>query len=204
MKENPANENTQLNPHSFYGETKAMAEKLVLGKGGVVIRSPPIFGPGFNEGFGFVIAQIEKSKMQIVGDGNNRINWIHINDLIDALLLAKNGGKAGEVYLIAGREIKTQAELFALLAKHLGVEPPEKRISKQLATAFAYYKMFYAKAKGRKPKVVPEHIRRITDNRTFDISKAREELGFAPKIGYDEAAKEMVEEYLKGKENTKA
>ena len=60
------------------------------------------------------------------------------------------------------------------------------------------------KAKGKKPKVVPEHIRRITDNRTFDISKARKELGFAPKIGYDEAAKEMVEEYLKGKENTKA
>ena len=31
--------------------------------------------------------------------------------------------------------------------------------------------------------------------------EAKRELGFEPKIGYDEAAKEIVEEYLRNKNN---
>ena len=201
MKENPANESTAFNPHSFYGKTKAIAEKMVLEKGGIVIRSPPIFGPGFDVGFDFVLTQLEKGKMPIIGSGQNRIHWIHINDLIEALLLAKDRGKLGEAYLVGGKEIRTQRELLSLLAKYLKVESPHKKVSATLAKALAYYKMFGAVARGKKPRLVPEHITRIIDNRTFDISKARRELGFEPKVGYEEAAKEIVEEYLHEKDN---
>ena len=201
MKENPANERTEYNPHSYYGKTKMMAEKMVLGKGGVVIRSPPIFGPGFDQGFDFVLSQLEKGSMQLIGNGENRIQWIHISDLIEALLLAKDRGKPGEAYLVGGKEIMTQRELLSLLARYLKVESPKKKIPKTVAQTLAYYKMFEAGMTGRKPRLVPEHITRITDNRTFDISKAKRELGFEPKIGYDEAAKEIVEEYLRNKNN---
>jgi 2-alkyl-3-oxoalkanoate reductase len=200
MKENPANENTAFNPHSFYGKTKMMAEKMVMEKGGVVIRSPPIFGPGFDEGFDFVLSQLEKGKMQLIGNGENQIQWIHISDLIEALLLAKDRGKPGEAYLVGGKEIMTQRELLSLLAKYLKVESPKKKIPKTVAKTLAYYKMFEARMTGRKPRLVPEHITRITDNRTFDISKARRELGFEPKVGYEKAAKEIVEDYLRNKD----
>lgn len=200
MKENPANEDTPFNPHSFYGKTKVIAEKLVLEKGGIVLRSPPIFGPRFNEGFDFVLSQLEKGKMPIIGDGQNRIHWIHINDLVGALLLAKDRGESGEVYLVAGKEIMTQSELLSLLAKYLKVKSPEKKVSEALAKALAYYKMLEARIGGRRSKLVPEHITRITDNRTFNISKAERELGFEPKVSYEEAAMEIVEEYLRNKD----
>ena len=199
MKENPANEGTAYNPHSFYGKTKMLAERMVLEKKGIVLRSPPIFGPGFDEGFDFVLSRLERGEMALIGNGENRIQWIHISDLIEALLLAKDLGKPGEAYLVGGKEIMTQRELLSLLAKYLKVKSPDKKTNKNVAKALAYYKMFEARITGRESRLVPEHITRIIDNRTFDISKAKRELGFAPRVGYDEAAREIVDEYLRKK-----
>ena len=200
MKEDPASEITQYNPDNFYGETKMMAEKLVLEKGGIVLRSPVIYGPGFNEGFGVILSNIERGKMPIIGDGSNQIQWIHINDLIGALLLAKDNGKPGEVYLVAGREAKTQKELFSLLAKYLNVKPPAKSVSKQLAYLMAYYSMLSARLKGRNPKLLPEHISRIASSRTYDTSKSRRDLGFQPTVDYEHGAEEMAKEYQSRKQ----
>jgi nucleoside-diphosphate-sugar epimerase len=196
MKENPATEKTPYHPENFYGETKMIAEKMVIEKHGIVLRSPVIYGPGFNEGFGVVVSQIEKGKMRIVGKGDNPIQWIHISDLIQALVLAKDKGMPGEVYLVAGGEAKTQEELFGLLAKYLKVAPPSKRVSKLLANTMTYYMMLKSKATGKKPKLLPEHIQRITSNKLFDITKAKRELGFRPLVGYEQGAKEIVEEHL--------
>jgi farnesol dehydrogenase len=196
MKENPAKETTPYNPSSYYGKTKMMAEKLVLEKGGIVLRAPVIYGPGFNYGFEFVLSQIKNGKMRIIGNGTNLIQWIHVDDLINALVLAKNSGKPGEVYLVAGGEAKTQADLFAILAKNLGVPKPTKKVSIFLANLMASYKMLQARTKGKSPKVTTDQINRIVSDRTFDISKARSELGFSSKVGYDRGAKEIVDDYL--------
>jgi len=130
------------------GAAEAGARVVVCEKGGIIVRSPPIFGPGFNVGFDFVLSQLEKGKMPIIGNGENRIHWIHINDLIEALLLAKDRGRAGEAYLVGGKEIKTQRELLSLLAKYLKVGAPEKSVSAAVAKTMAYYKMFEARISG--------------------------------------------------------
>jgi nucleoside-diphosphate-sugar epimerase len=200
MKENPARESTPYNPYSFYGRTKILAEKMVLDKGGIILRSPVIYGEGFNEGFGVVLSQLEKGRMPIIGSGGNLIQWIHISDLVQALLLAKDRGKAGEIYLVAGKEAKTQRELFSILARCLGAKEPDRKISKLLALSMAHYSTVSARIKGKKPKLLPEHISRIAGDRTFDISKSERELGFHPQIGYEIGAKEIVDEYLRNKE----
>lgn len=195
LKEMPANEKTPCHPSNYYGKTKLEAEKLVRETGGIVLRSVDVFGPGFTEGYNFVISQLEKGKMPIIGDGKNLIHWIHIKDLIQALLLAKEKGKPGETYIIAGKEVKTLKDSWNLLCKYLGVETPKKHTSKILAKTLTYSKLLKGKIIKKRPKVIPEYIDKITSNRTFDISKARAELGFEPKVSYEEAAREMVEEY---------
>ena len=147
-------------------------------------------------------SNIEKGKMPIIGSGDNLIQWIHISDLIHALLLAKDNGKPGEIYLVAGRETKTQKELFSLLAKYLNVKSPDKKVPKQLAYLLAYRSMLSAKMKGRNPKLRPEHISRITSSRTFDIRKSEQELKFEPAVDYERGAREQLEEYLNEKQAT--
>jgi nucleoside-diphosphate-sugar epimerase len=197
LKEIPANESTPCHPSDFYGKTKLDAETLVKEAGGIIIRSADVFGSGFREGFDYVISGLEDGTLPIIGDGKNFIQWIHISDLIQALLLVKENGKPGEVYIVAGKEIKTLNECLELLCKYLNVEVPKKHASKLLAKTMVSFKVFKAKIKKERPKVIPEYINKITANRSFDISKAKKELGFEPKVSYEEAASEMVEEYKK-------
>jgi nucleoside-diphosphate-sugar epimerase len=126
---------------------------------------------------------------------------VHIDDLIEALILAKDKGISGEVYLVSGKESKTQKELFSILAACLNVSPPGKSVPEFMVNSLAYYEMFTASLKGKNAKITPSQIARITSNRQFDISKASKELGFEPKIGYEQGAKEIVEEYVAKKRN---
>ena len=200
LKEIPANESTPCHPSDFYGQTKLDAEKLVKEAGGIIVRSADVFGPGFTEGYDYVISELESGNLPVIGDGKNFIHWIHIDDLIQALLLVKENGKPGEVYIVAGKEVKTLNECLELLAKYLEVEPPKKHVSKLLAKTLVNYKMLKAKIKKERPKVIPEYINKLTANRSFDISKAKKELGFEPKVSYEDAAREIVEEYKKSKQ----
>jgi nucleoside-diphosphate-sugar epimerase len=195
FKELPLDESTPCKPSNFYGKTKLEAEKLVKQAGGIIIRSPDVFGPGFTEGFDFVLSGMERGNMPLIGDGKNFIQWIHINDLVQALILAKELGKPGEVYIVAGKEIKTLKELWNLLCKYLGVEPPKKHTSEFLAKAMAQSKVLKGKLSKEKPEMIPEYIDKITSNRTFDLTKAKTELGFEPQVGYEEAAREIAEDY---------
>src|SRR3989344_1766922 len=68
---------------------------------------------------------------------------------------------------------------------------------KGLLLAMAKVNVVKAKLKRARPNFIPAYVDKIVANREFDISKAREELGFEPKVSADEQAREMVEEYLK-------
>jgi nucleoside-diphosphate-sugar epimerase len=195
MKQNPATENTPCNPDGVYGRTKMAAEKLVLWKGGLVLRSAIVYGEGFNAGITPILSRIERGEMRITGSGDNLFQWIHIGDLVQALLLAKDNGKS-DVYLVAGGEKRTQRELFSLFAGYLHVPPPKKTTSKGLAATITNYREFVHRIRGQKPEFTHSHLSRITSNRLFDISKAQRELGFKPRVSYDQGAKELVEEYL--------
>lgn len=195
FKELPLNESTPCKPSSFYGKTKLEAENMVKQAGGIIVRSPDVFGPGFTEGFDFVLAGLESGQMPVIGDGKNFIQWIHINDLVQGLNLAKNLGKPGEVYIVAGKEFKTLNELLALLSKYMGVEPPKKHTMGLIAKAKAHSNVLKGKLSKERPEMIPEYVNKLTANRTFDLTKAKTELGFEPQIGYDESAKEIVEDY---------
>jgi len=195
FKEIPLNEETKCKPSSFYGKTKLEAENLVKQAGGIIVRSPDVFGVGFTEGFDFILAGLESGKLPLIGDGKNFIHWIHVNDLVKSLLLAKSLGKPGELYIVAGKEVKTLKELLGMLCNYLGVEPPKKHTSALLAKAKAQSNLLKGKLSKERPVLIPEYIDKITSNRTFDISKAKNVLGFEPQIGYEESAREIVEDY---------
>lgn len=193
----PANEQSSCRPTDFYGQTKLEAEKIVREVGGIIIRSVDIVGPGFDEGYNTIAEKIFDGKMQIIGDGKNLIQYIHISDLVQALMLAKDKGRAGEIYIVAGPEAKTQEECFAMLAKYLHKPAPQKKISVELARFLAKVNVVKAKLRRKRPNFIPAYVDKIVANREFDISKAREELGFEPKVNAEEQAREMVEEFLK-------
>ncbi|MEM5804419.1 MAG: GDP-mannose 4,6-dehydratase, partial [Candidatus Aenigmatarchaeota archaeon] len=186
----PADETTECRPTDYYGVTKLEAEKLVREAGGIVVRSADVYGPGFTEGYYDLFGLIGSGRMRIFGDGKNRIQYVHIRDLMRALVLAEHFGRPGEVYIITGPDARTQEELYKMVADRLDVAPPSRHISPWLAKMAAKFK--------GKESFVPI-IEKLAADRVFDISKAKRELGYEPKITYEVGIGEVIDEYKKEK-----
>ncbi|NIM46972.1 MAG: NAD-dependent epimerase/dehydratase family protein [Candidatus Aenigmarchaeota archaeon] len=196
LKDLPADENTDYNPSNLYGRTKMEAEKLVKENKGIIIRSPDVLMPRFVEGYDFIFSKLLEGEMSIIGDGKNFIDYIHISDLIQALLLAKDKGRRGEIYLVSGKGVKTQKQCLELACKYLNVEAPKKHKTALSAKVFSRGSVIKSKIKGKTPEFIPEYVEKMLRNRTFDITKAKNELSFEPKIDLETSIKEMVEDYL--------
>ncbi|MBN2203066.1 MAG: GDP-mannose 4,6-dehydratase [Candidatus Aenigmarchaeota archaeon] len=196
FKELPVSEKTKCSPTSFYAETKEEAENLVLENNGIVVRSPEALGSDFAEDFGFLISELEKGDFHILGDGKNFLQWIHVSDIIQALVLANSLGKPKNTYIVAGKDFKTQKQLLAMFCKHLGVEPPTKHTSSLFAKAKMHSSMIKGRLSKEKPLMLPCHVDMLTTNMTFDMTKAKTDLGFEPTVGLDEAIKEVVDSYV--------
>ncbi|MBU1682104.1 MAG: NAD(P)-dependent oxidoreductase [Candidatus Micrarchaeota archaeon] len=189
----PADEKTELHPDTPYAKTKIEAEKLVeKHPNHAILRIGPIYGPGFEEYFK-ILRLIEKGKMKIIGDGKNRIPFVQVDDVADAIInsIEKGIGK----YVLVG-ECKAQKEIFEIAANELGVEAPAKHTSVFLAKIFAQYELFRSTHFGGSAKFIPEDIAVLSSDRAFNCSKARQEIGFSP-ISIKKGISQMVQRYRK-------
>ena len=200
IEELPANERTEPNPTDNYGKSKLMAEQVVMQYSGrmptVILRPAVVYGRGFNEAYLQVLGALESGKMPIIDGGRNVIPFVHVLDVVQAMLLAVDEEKAvGNAYVISGGENLTQKQIFEIACRKLGVPPPRNGTSRWMLNLKLGLANFVAKFVGNKPAVTGEYLDVIATDRSFDISKARKELGYSPKIRLEEGIGEMVEYY---------
>jgi len=174
----PIDEGQEPTPVNAYGRSKEAAEEIIRESGlrYSIVRAPMIYGPGFREGFCKIFKLLRKGKLPVIGDGRNCVPFIHVDDLVSALLIALE--KDAEFIVDSGEQL-TQNEVLALACKELGVEPPKKRVPKWLAYAVARASTTYAKLFNKKPLLLVEEVNTLAQNRVFNISKAHS-LGYKP------------------------
>ena len=191
-------EESALHPTDMYGHSKMLAEQQIMKFGGrigyTILRMATMYGPGFEGSFFKVFKMIKKGSLYIIGDGSNNLSLVHIKDVINAMILAKNSRiSAYRVYNLSDGRAYTQLQLVDMAAKKLDAPVPSKHINPAIARMFS-------KAAG----VDPDELRFITSNRVIDISRIRKELGFVPKININVATKELVDEFLRGYKDRKS
>lgn len=172
-----ADENFPLTPNSPYSAAKASSDLLArsywktYGYPVRIIRSSNNFGPyQFPEKVIplFITNLIEGKKVPLYGNGENRREWIYVEDNCDGIQLVFDKGKAGEIYnLSAGNEISNR-ELTHLLLKAVGAG--EERIE-------------YVQDR-------PGHDFRYS----IKVDKILQ-LGFKPRWKFDEGLKETIAWY---------
>lgn len=200
----PADEATEMQPTDGYGKSKVMAEEVVMQYSGrvpsVILRPGVVYGEGFDEAYIPVLKALEKGKMPLINGGENVIPFVHVLDVVQAMLLAADEEKAvGNAYVITGDEQLPQRQIFEIACRHLGVAAPTKSTSMWMLNLKLGLAGFVGNFIGEKPAVTGDYIDIITADRRFDISRAKAELGFTPKIKLEEGIKEMVEYYRKTK-----
>ncbi len=174
----PADEKTPPAPDSDYSRSKLEAERLFEGrKGCVILRIGTIYGPGFEDYFR-IFRMMEKGRMRLIGDGSNRIPFVHVDDVAEVFRSALSKGEG--VYVVAGEPLP-QKEIFGIAAAELGVPPPARKVGRRLASLLAYAGEMRYRLGGKMPSLTREHIAILGYDRIFDCSRARRELGFAPR-----------------------
>lgn len=177
---------------SAYGRSKLASETFARAYCStlplVFLRFGMVYGPGFEEGYFPVLDYIRRGRMRIIGSGSNRIPLLHINDAVQAILLALDKPTPPcREYNIVGAEQLTQKELLFMAAAELGVSPPSKSMPAPIALLLAKARSLLSK-----PKFTPENIRQLSLDRAYSCQRAARELGFEARVKIRDGLKEVV------------
>ncbi|MDH7606659.1 MAG: SDR family oxidoreductase [Candidatus Bathyarchaeota archaeon] len=175
----PIKEDAPAKPESPYGVSKWKAEKHVLkfyeefGLETVCLRYFNVYGPrqALNEYSGVITQFLSRIKndmpLTIFGDGEQTRDYVHVEDVAEANLLAlKGSGIAGEIFNIGTGVATSINKLVTVLLKiankeHLGIQ--------------------YCKAREGDIK-----------HSVADISKAKKKLGYNPKVSLEYGLRKLL------------
>lgn len=197
----PANEDAPLRPGDVYQETKLEGERLgtaaakETGVELVIARPSGIYGPGDRRLFK-LFGGVARGRFVLLGDGKIFYHLTYVDDLCDGFrLCATVAGAAGRTYLLAGGEVTTLRELIGITANVAGVSPPKLRLPVWPFWLAGAACEAICKPFGIAPPIYRRRVDFFTKSRAFDISRARAELGFAPKVGLREGIGRTLEWY---------
>jgi len=191
----PIDERHPIAPSNAYGQSKAEAERLVRASGlpYVILRFALVYGPGFEEGYKYVAAKVKEGSMVLIGSGENRVAFVHASDAAQALVLAIEKREAvNRDFIIASDEPVTQEQALRAIADALGVKPPEKRMFKELAYAGAQFSQLKKRVGLGKGSLSPENVGTLSENRWYDVTKARTVLGFEARVRFEDGLHEFL------------
>lgn len=197
----PANEDAPLRPGDIYQETKVLGEQLGreasarTGVELVIARPSGIYGPG-DRRLLKLFGGVARRRFLFLGDGRIFYHLTHVDDLCDGFRLCGTvPAAAGRTYILAGGEVTTLSELVTLTADIAGVKPPAMRWPVwPFWTAGALCELLCAPF-GIEPPIFRRRVDFFTKSRAFDITRARTELGFAPRIGLRDGIGRTLEWY---------
>ena len=195
-----------------YPQTKAEAERMVLAANSsdlstTALRPHLIWGPEDTNLVARVVERARAGQLRLVGDGSKLVDTIYIDNAVDAHLLAAarlapGAACAGRTYFITNDEPRPLKEIINGIVTAAGLEPVEKSIS--LKTAIAAGRVFETIHKllpaTGEPRMTPFIAKNLATAHWYDISAARRDLGYAPRVSFDEGLRRLKQWFESGAE----
>lgn len=178
-------------PHA---DVKIEAEQLALdyhrrhGVEVVILRPGLIYGVG-EKNIPRIMDALRRGKFRFLGSRDNVVPMVHIDDVVQALLLAAQTPQAnGRVYHITDGGQTTIGELVDLLAEQIHVPRPEKVLPLAVpkAAIFVFEWLQRLRLRSKPGPINRVGLRFLGTSRSIDISRARTELGYQPQVSFRE------------------
>ncbi len=197
----PGTEEAPIQPDDYYQLTKLKGEEIARELGQqlnlpmAIVRPAAIYGPRETR-FRKLAQLISRGRFVMFGDGEVLYHFVHVRDLCDGFILCAELDQAvGETYLIADDHAVTLNTVVRVLAEATGKKPPRLHVPFAVLQTASIACEFACKPFGISP---PLHRRRAAwfrSTRSFDIGKARRELGYEPKVKTEQGLTEMVQSF---------
>lgn len=207
----PVDESTpcvvDFEPESYYDYAKLEAEKIAFnyhreGKIRVsAIRPGWVYGPRDRLLADRLYRQLNMPIVVWPGKANPRIPLVFASDVADcAILAATKECAAGQVYNVAPLEEIRLRDFAVAMARALG--RPEPRIFIPYGLAWVVCALSEGWYKMRRVKDIPyltrSGLRHLNREMLLDASKARNELGWEPKVSLEEGIRRCIEWWRRG------
>jgi nucleoside-diphosphate-sugar epimerase len=180
-------------PYNFYAVAKLEAENIIRAeceKAGVpwsIVRLGFLYGPNNRALFKHFVSMLKKNRMFIVGDGQNRIATLYVDDAARAVVLAGTHPAAtGRIYDVASDERVTQQQYVDSTAEALGLPRPARHIGRGVARVGSGIMEFFANLTGRESQFTRAMVMLISADQEVDTTRIRNELGWRPEMSFKE------------------
>ncbi len=190
---------------AHYPHSKALAEQLVLAANGTdglltcALRPHLIWGPGDNHLLPRLLERARSGKLRRVGDGTNLIDTVYVENAAEAHLLALDrltpgSPVAGSAYFITQGEPVLLWDWVNQLLALAQLPPVEKGISLKAAyrIGWAMEKLWTILRRQSDPPMTRFIASQLGLPHYFDLSKARRDLGYGPRITTAEGLRRLA------------
>jgi nucleoside-diphosphate-sugar epimerase len=181
-----------------YPATKTIAEKAVLAANDaqlatVALRPRLIWGPGDTQLLPRLVERAKAGRLRFIAGGHNRMDTTYIDNAVQAHLdafdhLAVGAACAGNAYFISNGEPRPVRDIVNGLLKAADVAPVSANIPYPVAFGAgalleAAWHLFSLKGEPPMTRFLAEQL---STPHWYDISAARRDFGYVPKISIDE------------------
>jgi nucleoside-diphosphate-sugar epimerase len=196
-------------PHRFvneYANTKRMAE-LELEQSNldfISLRPRALTGRGDTVIMPRLVRAFDEGRLRIIGDGKNIVDLTSVENVVDAIHLSMFAPKEAlrQHYNITNGEPVVLWDKIRMVLAEMNRQLTDKKIPYTIVKSIAGAMEWKSKLTNKKePTLTVYGVGTLAKSFTMDISKARELLGYVPKVSTDEAIIEFVEWYRKNEKN---
>jgi nucleoside-diphosphate-sugar epimerase len=202
IKECPASETTEYNPGDNYQRTKLEAElycreqaKEAIGMELVVLRPCSMYGPGDMRMLK-MFRMLKKGTFFVVGSCDANFHAVYIDDLLTGIWLAMTEKDINnEVFILGGENYVSLKQYITTAAQAVGSNYPWIKIPFWPMYALSAIVELACIPFKIEPPIFRRRVKFYRNNRAFDISKAKSQLGYSPSTTLEDGMRKTVEWY---------
>jgi nucleoside-diphosphate-sugar epimerase len=187
--DDPSEQDETAFPRAYgipYIDTKSASDRLACHRGAIVIRPGDAYGPGSVPWTIRPAAMARARQLGVPLPGDGVMLPLYVDDLAEAVVLAVKRGEPGHAYAVwddSGRI--TFEEHFNRLAQAVGGREA-RRLPRPLLELTGLSMEGWARLRRKPPPFTARSATFIDRRGTVSAAKARAELGWQPRVSYEE------------------
>jgi nucleoside-diphosphate-sugar epimerase len=186
-----------------YAATKYEAEQRVLanvrsaGLSAIILRPRGIFGPHDQVLFPRILNAAKDGVVPLINGGQTVLDLTYVDNVVDAMLQAAEAHhiNQGEAFNITNGQGVILGEALKTVFEHLGLPFKTKQVPYAVAKLAVEAWELQARITGREPRLTRYSLGVLRYDQTLDITRAKNNLGYAPKVSIADGLRRFAEWY---------